>query len=307
MEKLVELTHAFTAWDWACVAYSVGLGVLGLVWLRRWFREEQPDQRAPSSPIEALLGLGCGLFAFGGVYPEIQKMLVKGLMSEQILPSVSSQLQMGLVAQLVATGLMLALWIGLRAVVAWGPTAPTDPVHPPHNLLSALPRLRPRHIWTALVCVLGLGLAGAATWKLLHTAWAFVAAHGFPFAAPADVPQPVVRLVLDVPMQSRTFMMLALTVSVGAPIMEELAFRGMIYPGLKALLPPSRWPAVILTGLLFATVHLSWSAALPLVGFGCFLCLVRDRFGLLTCIAVHAAFNFTTLLWLKLAPNASTL
>ncbi len=307
MEKLVELTHAFTAWDWACVAYSVGLGVLGLVWLRRWFREEQPDQRAPSSPIEALLGLGCGLFAFGGVYPEIQKMLVKGLMSEQILPSVSSQLQMGLVAQLVATGLMLALWIGLRAVVAWGPTAPTDPVHPPHNLLSALPRLRPRHIWTALVCVLGLGLAGAATWKLLHTAWAFVAAHGFPFAAPADVPQPVVQLVLDVPMQSRTFMMLALTVSVGAPIMEELAFRGMIYPGLKALLPPSRWPAVILTGLLFATVHLSWSAALPLVGFGCFLCLVRDRFGLLTCIAVHAAFNFTTLLWLKLAPNASTL
>lgn len=307
MEKLVELTHAFTAWDWACVAYSVGLGVLGLVWLRRWFREEQPDQRAPSSPIEALLGLGCGLFAFGGVYPEIQKMLVKGLMSEQILPSVSSQLQMGLVAQLVATGLMLALWIGLRAVVAWGPTAPTDPVHPPHNLLSALPRLRPRHIWTALVCVLGLGLAGAATWKLLHTAWAFVAAHGFPFAAPADVPQPVVQLVLDVPMQSRTFMMLALTVSVGAPIMEELAFRGMIYPGLKALLPPSRWPAVILTGLLFATVHLSWSAALPLVGFGCFLCLVRDRFGLMTCIAVHAAFNFTTLLWLKLAPNASTL
>ena len=115
------------------------------------------------------------------------------------------------------------------------------------------------------------------------------------------------QLVLDVPMQSRTFMMLALTVSVGAPIMEELAFRGMIYPGLKALLPPSRWPAVILTGLLFATVHLSWSAALPLLGFGCFLCLVRDRFGLLTCIAVHAAFNFTTLLWLKLAPNASSL
>jgi hypothetical protein len=34
---------------------------------------------------------------------------------------------------------------------------------------------------------------------------------------------------------------------------------------------------------------------------------VRDRFGLLACIAVHAAFNFTSLLWMKLAPNASTL
>ena len=32
-----------------------------------------------------------------------------------------------------------------------------------------------------------------------------------------------------------------------------------------------------------------------------------DRFGLLTCIGVHAAFNFTSLLWLKLAPNASSL
>ena len=307
MEKLLESARAFTAWDWACVAYSVGLGVLGLVWLRRWFREEQPDQPAPSAPIEALLGLGCGLFAFGGVYPETQKMLVKGLMSEHILPSVSSQLQMGLVAQLVATGLMLALWIGLRAVVCWGPTAPTDPLYPTNHPLAALPKLRPGHVLTSLVCVLGLGLAGAATWKLLHTIWAFVAAHGFPFGAPADVPQDVVQLVLDVPFGSRTFIMLALTVSVGAPIMEELAFRGMIYPSLKSLLPPSRWPAVILTGLLFATVHLSWSAALPLLGFGCFLCLVRDRFGLLACIAVHAAFNFTNLLWLKLAPNASTL
>jgi hypothetical protein len=38
MEKLLETARAFTAWDWACVAYSIGLGVLGLVWLRRWFR-----------------------------------------------------------------------------------------------------------------------------------------------------------------------------------------------------------------------------------------------------------------------------
>lgn len=306
MEKLLELARAFTAWDWACVAYSVGLGVLGLVWLRRWFREEQPDQPAPSAPIEALLGLGCGLFAFGYVFPEVQRFLVAQLMTEQILPSVSSHLQMGLIGQLVATGLMLALWIGLRSVISWGPTAPADPTHPSDHPRSALPKLRPGPIGTALVCVLGLGLAGAVTWKLLHTTWVFAADHGFPFAAPADVPQDVVQLVLDVPMRSRTFIMLALTVSIGAPIMEEIAFRGMIYPSLKSLLPPSRWPAVILTGLLFATVHLSWSAALPLLGFGCFLCLIRDRFGLLVCVAVHAAFNFTSLLWLKLAPNASS-
>ena len=307
MEKLREIAQTFTDWDWACVAYSVGLGVLGLVWLRRWFREEQVDEPSPSTTIEALIGLGCGLFAFSYVFPEVQKLLVAQLMTEQILPSVSSHLQMGLIGQLVAAGLMVGVWITLRPTLAWTASAPMDPLRPHNHPGSALPGLNPRLIGYALVCVIGLGLAGAVIWKLVHLTWAFAAAHGFPFAAPADEPQDVVQLVLDVPFGSRTFDMLLLTVSLGAPIMEEIAFRGMIYPGLKRLLPPSRWPAVVITGLLFSTVHLSWSAALPLLGFGCFLCLVRDRYGLLTCIGVHAAFNFTSLLWLKLAPNASSL
>ncbi len=307
MEKLREIAQTFTDWDWACVAYTVGLGLLGLVWLRRWFREERPDEPAPSAPVDALLGLGLGLVAFGFVYPFVQSVLVQRLTSEQLFPSVSSHLLMGLVGQMVATALMVALWIALRPAVIWSPTAPANAPDATNHPLAALPGLHPRAIGTALVCVIGLGLAGGVASKLLHTAWEFAAAHGFPFAAPADEPQDVVQLVLDVPVRSRTFVMLTLTVSVGAPIMEELAFRGMIYPGLKRLLPPSRWPAVLLTGLLFATVHLSWSAALPLLGFGCFLCLVRDRYGLLACMAVHAAFSFSNLLWLKLAPNASSL
>jgi membrane protease YdiL (CAAX protease family) len=307
MDKLRAITQAFTVWDWACVVYTVGLGALGLVWLRRWFREEEVDEPRPSSPIDALIGVGLGLVAFGFVYPQVQSLLVHRLTSEQLLPSVSSHLLMGLLGQLVATGLMVALWIALRPAVAWIPTAPAGSSGAGNHPLSGLPGLHPRLIGTALVCVIGLGLAGAVVWKALHAAWEFAAALGFPFAPPADEPQDVVQLVLDVPFGSRTFDMLLLTVSLGAPIMEELAFRGMIYPGLKRLLPPSRWPAILLTGLLFATVHLSWSAALPLLGFGCFLCLVRDRYGLLACMAVHAAFNFTNLMWLKLAPNASSL
>ena len=307
MDQIREITQAFTVWDWACVVYTVGLGGLGLFWLRRWFREEQVDEPTPSDAVEALIGLGLGLLAFGFVYPLVQSVLVQRLTSEQLLPSVSSHLLMGLIGQLVATGLMVGVWIALRPALVWIPSAPNDPLRPTNHPGAALPGLNPRLIGYALVCVIGLGLAGAVIWKLLHTTWEFAAAHGFPFAAPSDAPQDVVQLVLDVPFGSRTFDMLLLTVSLGAPIMEEIAFRGMIYPGLKRLLPPSRWPAVVLTGLLFSTVHLSWSAALPLLGFGCFLCLVRDRYGLLTCIGVHAAFNFTSLLWLKLAPNASSL
>jgi hypothetical protein len=37
------------------------------------------------------------------------------------------------------------------------------------------------------------------------------------------------------------------------------------------------------------------------------MCLIRDRYGLLTCMAVHCSFNAWNLVWLKLAPNASTL
>ena len=52
---------------------------------------------------------------------------------------------------------------------------------------------------------------------------------------------------------------------------------------------------------------MSPSAALPLLAFGAFMCLVRDRYGLLTCMAIHCCFNAWNLVWLKLAPNASTL
>jgi membrane protease YdiL (CAAX protease family) len=94
--------------------------------------------------------------------------------------------------------------------------------------------------------------------------------------------------------------------------MEELAFRGMLYPGLRRLLAGAserhaRWIAVALTGLIFSAAHGSPSAALPLFGFGAFMCLVRDRYGLLTCMAAHACFNGWNLVWLKLAPAASTL
>jgi membrane protease YdiL (CAAX protease family) len=209
---------------------------------------------------------------------------------------------------------------------------------------------------------------------------------------PADEPQDVVDSVLKTDVDTWRFGTIILVVSIGAPIMEELAFRGMIYPGLRRLLSDSnlwtrailwlavllpitfwlvagfnleafaiqpldpqtlrpadgssketrdvlilinllikvafvvlitipfaiglaksaserhaRWIAVALTGAIFSAVHGSASAALPLFGFGAFMCLVRDRYGLLTCMAAHCCFNTWTLVWLKLAPNASNL
>ena len=63
----------------------------------------------------------------------------------------------------------------------------------------------------------------------------------------------------------------------------------MLYPALKGWLP--RGYAVVLTGLLFGLIHGSLSAFLPLAAFGCVLCLFRDRYGLVTCMALHMLFN----------------
>ena len=141
--------------------------------------------------------------------------------------------------------------------------------------------------------------------KLVNRNLSDLAAAG---AVPSDA---LLSLVIGADVDTWRFFTIALAVTIGAPIMEELAFRGMIYPGLRRLGAASathgRWIAVCITGALFSAAHLSPSAALPLFAFGAFMCLVRDRYGLITCMAIHCCFNGWNLLWLKLAPNASTL
>jgi membrane protease YdiL (CAAX protease family) len=163
-----------------------------------------------------------------------------------------------------------------------------------------------------LLILFALGLALAALWKGVHVGWTHLFQNGLVGEPPADEPQDIVDSVLKTDVDTWRFGTIVLAVTIGAPIMEELAFRGMLYPGLRRLLAGAsarhaRWLAVALTGLIFSAAHQSPSAALPLFGFGAFMCLVRDRYGLLTCMAAHAGFNLWNLVWLKLAPNASTL
>jgi membrane protease YdiL (CAAX protease family) len=304
MDELREITQAFTAWDWACVACNLGLGLLGLYGLRRWLREAPADRPPLAAWQDAALGLIIGCLSFGLLFPLTQVALMRLLFSDQLVPSLSSQLLMGLVGQVVAAGVMVATWTLLRQSLAWSPSAPAPAEA--EGPAAAFAACRPRDIGWVLVLVLGLGLGGAVLWKGIHAGWSVAARHGFPFPAPVDEPQQIVQFVMDTPVRSRTFAVMTATIVLGAPIMEELAFRGMIYPALKRLLP-FRFLAILGTGLLFSAVHESWSAALPLLGFGALLCLVRDRYGLVTCIGVHATFNALNLFWMKLAPNAANL
>jgi hypothetical protein len=75
-----------------------------------------------------------------------------------------------------------------------------------------------------------------------------------------------------------------------APVAEEFAFRGMLYPFFKQL----GWPRLAWLGvnLLFALVHANVAAFLPLFVLGLVLTWLYEKTdNLLAPIAVHALFN----------------
>jgi membrane protease YdiL (CAAX protease family) len=215
------------------------------------------------------------------------------------------------IGQSAAALTMIAMGAMVPESLRWAPDVSAD--EPGESPLRRAARAFtfPR-LLLVLLALFALGLALTALWKGLHVGWTQLFRHGLLGEPPADVPQDIVDSVLKTDVDTWRFGTIILAVTIGAPVMEELAFRGMLYPGLRRLLTGAserhaRWIAVALTGLIFSAAHGSPSAALPLFGFGAFMCLVRDRYGLLTCMAAHACFNGWNLAWLKLAPAASTL
>ena len=90
-----------------------------------------------------------------------------------------------------------------------------------------------------------------------------------------------------------------------APLMEELFFRGFLYPVLARHLP--LWLAIGLTALGFALIHASqlaaaWAPLLLLFGVGLVLTIIRARTGsVATSFLIHVGYNATlfTLLYLS--------
>ena len=104
---------------------------------------------------------------------------------------------------------------------------------------------------------------------------------------------PITELFKD---RSSAFALAAFGIMV-APLVEELFFRGFLYPAL------SRWtgivPAVAITGAAFALLHESqlahaWAPLLVLFVIGAALTAVRAASkSVATCVLIHMAYNFT--------------
>ncbi|MDR2980776.1 MAG: CPBP family intramembrane metalloprotease [Puniceicoccales bacterium] len=93
-----------------------------------------------------------------------------------------------------------------------------------------------------------------------------------------------------------------LTAVVGAPIWEELFFRGCVYRFFKGI--ENRHMAAAITGTLFALIHFNAVAFIPLALLGAYLCHVYERTGdIRVPIVVHALFNLNSFLIMLLAPE----
>ena len=311
MDELTQSLEAFGPWDWACVGVNLLAAFIGIYALKCW-RNLPGKQGAPTTLIsDAVIGLCTGLLAFGIIFG-----VVTGIVSQTFSTHFGiSQAHLFTAAfsgQVAAAGAMLIMGAIAPKTLDWAPSVETDETKQEGTpIRQSLRAFSVPRVLLGLLAIFALGLAATLVWKGFHVAWEQLFLRGWTGQPPADEPQEIVDAVLKTDVDTWRFATIALAVTVGAPIMEELAFRGMIYPGLRRLGSASeahgRWIAVVVTGALFSAAHLSPSAALPLFAFGAFMCLVRDRHGLITCMAIHCSFNLWNLVWLKLAPNASTL
>jgi membrane protease YdiL (CAAX protease family) len=107
--------------------------------------------------------------------------------------------------------------------------------------------------------------------------------------------------------QGLAFAGLILSVAVGAPLVEELFFRGLLLRSLQRRVPD--WAAVVVSAVAFGIAH---GSALPvdavllvmisLTVFGAILAILAIRTGRLgPSIVTHAVFNLFTLLYLTFA------
>jgi len=88
-----------------------------------------------------------------------------------------------------------------------------------------------------------------------------------------------------------------------APFVEELVFRGLIYPTLKQ----NGFPGLALwgTSILFAAIHSNLMILLPLTFLAVVLTLLYETTdNLLAPIAAHSLFNFVNFFWFIAQPTA---
>ena len=106
--------------------------------------------------------------------------------------------------------------------------------------------------------------------------------------------QDLVKFITSNTLSLRSKVLLFLFLLIEAPVLEELLFRGVLFGGLTKIMP--LWPAIILSGLIFAFIHVNAATLIPLWFLGvAFAWLYVRTDTLLAPMAVHFTFNAVNL------------
>jgi uncharacterized protein len=150
----------------------------------------------------------------------------------------------------------------------------------------------------------------AIRWNWPHRNWLYFIPAGFVLAIVTEAIQAKLPMPKNMPIEEffrnpTSAYLMGLIAIAGAPIIEELFFRGLLYPVLARRI--GVWLGVVTTALSFGLIHASqvgwaWSSILLLFVVGLVLTIVRARTrSVAASFLVHTAYNTTifVLLWLS--------
>lgn len=87
--------------------------------------------------------------------------------------------------------------------------------------------------------------------------------------------------------------LLVLIVGLGAPVAEEVFYRGLVFRSLEKRF--GTWPGIVVSGVVFGASHLEWLTLPGLALFGGILAYLTHRTQRLApAVAAHVAFNMVT-------------
>ena len=179
-------------------------------------------------------------------------------------------------------GLFLILWVSTLFGSARSPNGPhgraVAPRPPPVG--SRVPRdlIRLTLLSALPICLIALGLNWAS-------------AELFSRLTNIDLAdQALVKFITSNALSLRSKAILFVFILIEAPVLEELLFRGVLFGGLTKIMPI--WPAIFLSGLVFAVIHINAATLIPLWFLGAAFAWLYVRTGtLLAPMAVHFTFN----------------
>ena len=259
------------------------LAPIVLLVMARWkgWRPPSADEGPLPTPWRLTPAWGAGLFGCS----MITGSLFAGLTLDHIPADASPVMRS---AMSVWGGLAGGLLGCLPAAIAWTR-------HP--RVAEAAPVMSLPRAWLAGIVVLFPAIAlvtvCTAAGQLIQTWLA-----GEP---PSPLAHATLQLMVEAP-RDLAWWLLAAAAILGAPVLEEILYRGFLQQSIRKL-GVTPWPAILITAGLFSLMHIPAipnenriSALAGLMVLGVVLGLLRERTGRLdACIVTHAGFNIFNL------------